>query len=173
MDLLNASDLISSARVKSGLSQVEFAKRAGTSQPAVARYESGISSPSAATLARLLKAAGFELEVRLRKTNQSDLSTKRALKIRQKRGEIKTLVRAAGAKNVRIFGSVARGEDNAKSDIDLLVDMDLSAVENSGVKIIRLKRDLSKLLGEDVDVVPASLLKKSILESALQDAIPI
>ena len=83
------------------------------------------------------------------------------------------MVRAAGAKNVRIFGSVARGEDNAKSDIDLLVDMDLSAVENSGVKIIRLKRDLSKLLGEDVDVVPASLLKKSILESALQDAIPI
>ena len=79
-------------------------------------------------------------------------------------------MRKAGAKEVRIFGSVARGDDNASSDIDVLVDFDTS---QGVVPIMRLKKALSKLLQENVDVAPVSLLKKSVLESALKEAVPL
>jgi transcriptional regulator with XRE-family HTH domain len=57
--------LIREARHRAGLSQGELAARAGTSQPAIARLERGISSPNLATLQRLAKAAGFNLRVEL------------------------------------------------------------------------------------------------------------
>ncbi|MGE0879635.1 MAG: helix-turn-helix domain-containing protein [Acidimicrobiia bacterium] len=57
--------LIRMARRKAGLSQVELADRAGTSQAAVSAYESGKRSPSVDTLCRLLAAAGFEVRMRL------------------------------------------------------------------------------------------------------------
>jgi predicted nucleotidyltransferase len=52
-----------------------------------------------------------------------------------------------------VFGSVARGEDTTSSDVDLLVELDegVSLVDLAG-----LKRELSELLGVDVDVVPAA-----------------
>ena len=53
--------VLRSIRERAGLSQRELAERAGTSQPAVARVESGRSSVTVATLRRLLAAAGFEL----------------------------------------------------------------------------------------------------------------
>lgn len=54
------------ARVCAGLSQRALARRAGTAQSVVARIELGATSPTTATLRRLLDAAGFELELRLR-----------------------------------------------------------------------------------------------------------
>ncbi len=55
--------LIRDTRVGAGLSQRALAKRAGTSQPAIARYESGVSSPSWGTLERLTGACGRRLQV--------------------------------------------------------------------------------------------------------------
>ena len=63
---VSASDLLRDARRRSGLSQRALATRAGTSQSVVARIELGDTSPSWDTLARLLDAAGFELDARLR-----------------------------------------------------------------------------------------------------------
>ena len=57
--------LIREARHRSGLSQVELAQRAGTSQPAIARYERARSMPDLATLHRLVEACGFELRLEL------------------------------------------------------------------------------------------------------------
>jgi transcriptional regulator with XRE-family HTH domain len=57
--------LLKDARLRSGLSQRELARRAGTSQSVVARIELGETSPSWDTLDRLLAAAGFALDVRL------------------------------------------------------------------------------------------------------------
>jgi len=57
--------LLVTARRRAGLSQRELAERAKTSQSVVARIELGAASPSWDTLARLLAAAGFELDVRL------------------------------------------------------------------------------------------------------------
>jgi transcriptional regulator with XRE-family HTH domain len=55
--------LVRGARLEAGLSQRALARRAGTSQPAVARYETGAASPSWETLQRLVKACGKRLEV--------------------------------------------------------------------------------------------------------------
>lgn len=58
-----AADTIKSARERAGLSQAELARRAGTSQPAIARLESGAVSPTVETLERVLAAAGTTLEL--------------------------------------------------------------------------------------------------------------
>lgn len=90
--------------------------------------------------------------------------------MRKSRGEIKSLLEQVGARNPRIFGSVARGDDNAQSDIDLLVDFD---IEQGLLPIAQLNRKLSKLLGEKVEVSPVEILKKDVLRRALQDAVPL
>ncbi len=170
MEPLNPASLITYARKHSGLTQMQLAARAGTSQSAIARYENGTTSPSTDTLARVLKANGLKLEVKLVKSSISDLSSPRAKLIREKRGEILRLARKYDAHDVRVFGSVARGDDDDKSDIDFLVDFDIS----DGVgKMINLKEDLKKLLKIHVDVAPVRMLKKEVLNSALLDAVPL
>ncbi len=53
--------LIRESRLRAGLTQAELARRAGTSQPAIARYERGDVSPRVATLDRIVRACGLEL----------------------------------------------------------------------------------------------------------------
>lgn len=60
------------ARRTAGLTQVELAKRAKTSQAAVSAYESGRRSPSVDTLCRLVDAAGFEVRMRLVEPDRHD-----------------------------------------------------------------------------------------------------
>ena len=170
MKILDSSQIIEEVRRLAGLTQSELALRAGTSQAAVARYENGISNPSTATLQRLTRAAGYEVRVQIVPVKASNLNSKRAAKLRKKRGEINYLLARAGASNPRIFGSVARGEDAELSDIDLLVDFDTS---RGLLPIIELNSKLSKLLGERVEVSPAGALKSSILENALSEAVPL
>ena len=170
MKILDSSQIIEEVRRLAGLTQSELALRAGTSQAAVARYENGISNPSTATLQRLSRAAGYEVRVQIVPVKASNLNSKRAAKLRKKRGEINSLLARAGASNPRIFGSVARGEDAELSDIDLLVDFDTS---RGLLPIIELNSKLSKLLGERVEVSPAGALKSSILENALSEAVPL
>ena len=170
MDAFDPAVLIAEARNSARLTQIELAQRAGTSQAAVARYESRKVSPSASTLIRLLRAAGLELEVRIKKSTASDLSGDRAKKLRQLRGEIIAHMREHGASNPRIFGSVARGDDDKNSDIDLLVDFDIS---QGLVPIARLSRELSLLLGEKVDVAPVKMLRPSVAKNALAEAVPL
>lgn len=62
-----AAKLLSTARVRSGMSQRELARKARTAQSVVARIELGETSPSWATLNRLLKAAGFGLSASLKR----------------------------------------------------------------------------------------------------------
>ena len=170
MQALDSATLILQARESSGLTQQQLAVRAGTSQSAIARYEKGVSSPSTDTLARVLKASGLQLEVRLVPATQSNLASSRAKLIREKRGDILRIARKYEVSNVRIFGSVARGEDVENSDIDLLVDFDIS---NGVFPIIHLKNDLEKLLNNKVDVAPIALMKKEVLNNAFQEAVPI
>ncbi len=170
MKTLNSSQIVEEVRRLSGLTQTELALRAGTSQAAVARYESGVSNPSTATLQRLTRAAGFEVRIHLVPVKASNLNSERAMKLRKQRGEINNLLSSVGASNPRIFGSVARGEDTELSDIDLLVDFDVTL---GLVPIVELNFKLSKLLGERVEVSPVAVLKSSVLESALSEAVPL
>lgn len=60
-----AGNLIKLARRDGGLSQRELAKRAGTSQGAIAAYESGQRSPTLETLSRIVRAAGQDLRIQV------------------------------------------------------------------------------------------------------------
>ncbi|NET27056.1 nucleotidyltransferase family protein [Okeania sp. SIO1I7] len=89
----------------------------------------------------------------------------------EKRSEILQSAAKHGAYNIRIFGSVARGEDDEKSDIDFLIDYDLSKISPwfpSG-----LMQDLQSILGRKVDIVTVEGLKERIRERVLQSAIKL
>jgi predicted nucleotidyltransferase len=73
-----------------------------------------------------------------------------------RRDEILSLAARHHGSRVRLFGSVARGEDSAASDIDLLVDF---SEGSSLFDLIRLARELEALLGRSVDVVSVGGLK--------------
>lgn len=64
---VGAGQLLADARMRVGISQRELARKARTAQSVVARIELGETSPSWATLGRLLKAAGFRLSAGLRR----------------------------------------------------------------------------------------------------------
>jgi predicted nucleotidyltransferase len=74
------------------------------------------------------------------------------------------------AANPRLFGSVARGDAHHSSDIDLLVDLDMSA-GNYLMRLAGLGEELSTLLGVNVDVVDAALLRQQVAATALSDAV--
>lgn len=63
---MTPATLLREARRRSGLSIRQLARRARTSHSAIAAYESGAKSPNSATLRRLIRACGFEIEPRLR-----------------------------------------------------------------------------------------------------------
>lgn len=67
---MDAGHVIQIAREKSGLSKRELARRAGTSPAAIVKYESGTMSPTVDTLNRLLRVAGWEIEVQVSATSQ-------------------------------------------------------------------------------------------------------
>jgi transcriptional regulator with XRE-family HTH domain len=74
MSGMDAAELVRSARTRAGLSQRQLALRAGVSQPAVARLESGRHTPSLTTLARLLAACGERLVLDSVPVDDHDLS---------------------------------------------------------------------------------------------------
>lgn len=169
---MNAATLIRISREAAGLSQDALAARAGTSQPAVSRYESGASSPSVETLDRLLAAMGARLELRAAAApRRLDVRTPRMAKLRANRDRVRRIAYRHGALNVRVFGSVARGEDGPESDVDLLVDLD---VRRSGLLPLgAIADELSALLGERVDVAPASALAPHVADSVHAEAVPL
>lgn len=90
--------------------------------------------------------------------------------LKQKREEILDIAARHGAGNVRLFGSVARGEAVEGSDIDLLVEMEEG---RSLLDQAALLLDLQELLGGSVDVVSDRGLKDRIRERVLKEAIPL
>lgn len=167
---MDVQDLLVATREKAGLTQYQLASRAGTSQAAVARYESGRVSPSFSTLKRLVRAAGADLVLEVVKAPASNLSGQRARKLKLMRQEILERARKAEVHNVRIFGSVARGDDDDESDIDLLVDFDIA---RGLLPITELTIALSELLGEHVDIAPVKMLRSIVLKNALREAVPL
>ncbi|HEY5267184.1 MAG TPA: helix-turn-helix domain-containing protein [Acidimicrobiales bacterium] len=167
---MDTAALILQIRTDGDLTQHQLAKRAGTSQSAVARYETGVSSPSVNTLERLVRASGAELTISTRPAPASDLSGELPTLLRHHRFEILQLAHRAGVTNVRIFGSVARGENDANSDVDLLVDFDTSF---GLLPIVTLSQQISYLVKTAVDVTPVQLLKREIARNALRDAVPL
>jgi predicted nucleotidyltransferase len=88
--------------------------------------------------------------------------------LREKRDEILQVAARHGASNVRIFGSVARGEADAQSDIDFLVELERgrSLLDHAALMI-----DLESLLGRRVDVATERGLRPRIRERILEEAV--
>ena len=87
--------------------------------------------------------------------------------LREKREAILRIAEKHGARNVRVFGSVAKGETTSTSDVDLLVD---TAEQTSPWFPAGLALELEELLGQRVDVVTTNglywLLRRRILSEA-------
>jgi len=90
--------------------------------------------------------------------------------LKTKRGEILKVCAKYGAHNVLVFGSVARGEADEKSDIDFLVEIEPG---RTLFDLGGLLYDLEQLLGCRVDVVTERGLKPLIRERVLREAVPL
>ena len=90
--------------------------------------------------------------------------------VNQKRGDILRIAQRYGASNIRIFGSVIHGEDNAESDIDILVNFEPG---RSLLDRVALMQDLEELLGRKVDVVSEKALHWYIRDRVLKEARPL
>ena len=90
--------------------------------------------------------------------------------VRAKREDILRLAAGHGARNVRIFGSVARGEAGPDSDVDFLVDLEPG---RSLMDLGGLLMDLQDLLGGKVDVVTEKGLRARIRDRVLREAVPL
>jgi predicted nucleotidyltransferase len=102
----------------------------------------------------------------------NDLKEKPSLNfLQQNRENILAIAQKHGAKNVRVFGSVARGEANEQSDIDFLIDYDLDKITPWFPAGLLL--DLEDFLGFRVDVATVDMLKVRIKEQILQEAIAL
>lgn len=90
--------------------------------------------------------------------------------LNSQRNQILALAAKYGAFNIRVFGSVARGEADSKSDVDFLVDLEegRSLLDLGGFLM-----DLQKLLQRNVDVVTTVGLRPRIKEQVLKEAIPL
>ncbi|MEO0986195.1 MAG: nucleotidyltransferase family protein [Cyanobacteria bacterium J06639_14] len=87
--------------------------------------------------------------------------------LRAQKKDILAIATKHGASNIRVFGSVARGEATEESDIDLLIDLEPN---RSLLDHIGLMQDLEDLLGCPVDIVEAAALHERIRDRALKDA---
>lgn len=155
--MVGESEQIRAARLKAGLSQFELASRTGTSQSTVSRYEKSLTVPNDRTMARLIEAC------------HSGVRPSEVLADNRER--VLRLASDYGATNVRIFGSVARNEDDTESDLDLLVEIPPDRLRL--LDLIELGYRISDLLGVEVDIGTPEMLRTSVRQKILSEALPL
>ena len=90
--------------------------------------------------------------------------------LESRRNEILGLAVGYGAKNIRVFGSAARGEGGPASDVDLLVDMEKG---RNLLDLVGFWQDLEELLGCRVDVITDGGISPYLRERIYAEAIPL
>lgn len=160
---ISSADLLREARLRASLTQTELAQLAGVSQSVISAYESGAREPALTTLRKLVKATGNHLSVRV----TSQTTTDPRDRLDDRRDLLRDALSRLGARNVRVFGSVARGDNRADSDVDLLID----APEGFGLlELAQMKNEAERILELPVDVIPAGSLKPDVRLTALAEA---
>ncbi|PZF86467.1 XRE family transcriptional regulator [Jiangella anatolica] len=129
-------DFVRTRRSLLRLSQRELAERTGVKQPLIAAIESGRRQPSDAARAALDRA----------------LAIRPSTALAARREQVRELFVRAGLPQPRVFGSVARGDDETSSDLDLIVEF---TDRHDIVDLLTLEHDLEELLTVGVDVVDA------------------
>lgn len=182
-DRIDASALLRDARARTGLTQRELARRAGTAQSVVARIESGETSPTVRTLDRLLEAAGLRPEISLRAApldgaasgpgGPRGLAQQLAEAIRgaEAGGRLRGLVSAY------LYGSAARGTRHFESDVDVAVLLDRDVhpdrAERGRVRV-RFASELVGALGiNEVDLVVLNDAPPELAARVLLDGIRV
>jgi predicted nucleotidyltransferase/DNA-binding XRE family transcriptional regulator len=166
---------VAATRRAAGLTQAELAHRLGTTQAAVARLEGGHRDPTLRTLRKLADALGMKFEIvagrGLLASGPPHLAD-----LRERREEILELAAASGARNVRVFGSVSRGEARADSDLDLLVDlepgrtlMDLAELQDKLQDLLEVPVHAAVLPEEP----PRSEAERRTVERISREAVPL
>lgn len=136
------------------MSQSQLARAARVSQPNLSAYENGRRTPTKDVLDRISRA----------------LRGRPSERVAQHREAIRVAVARHSARQPRIFGSVARGDDEPGSDLDLLVDF---TGEASLLDEVGLRLELTELLGVEVDVVAVDTLRGDFRDRVLREAVPI
>ncbi|MCL2782013.1 MAG: nucleotidyltransferase family protein [Actinomycetia bacterium] len=86
------------------------------------------------------------------------------------RGELIAAAADRRASNLRVFGSVARGEDTDSSDVDFLVDLDVSATP---MDLLSLGCDLEDILGTRVDIGTPESLRPVVRDEIMAEAVSV
>jgi predicted nucleotidyltransferase/DNA-binding XRE family transcriptional regulator len=173
----NIAATLRDVRTQAHLSQAELAALVGTSQPALARYESGATIPTLPTLERLLAASGRQLQItappltaNARATSARGQLGPIAERLRRRRRRILEIARKRGIDKVRVFGSVARGEATASSDLDLLVELKPGSTL---VDLAGFRHEVADHLDVPVDVATPDMLKDRLRDEVLAEALPL
>ena len=90
--------------------------------------------------------------------------------LKEKRSEILRIATGHGARDVRVFGSRARGQARDDSDLDLLITLDTG---RSLLDLVAIKQDLEDLMGCSVDVVTEAALSPYMRDGVLREAVPL
>ena len=164
--------LLRDARRQSGLPQAALAARAGVAQSVISAYESGHRQPALSTLLMLLDAAGFELDLQLRRLPRrlETLTGPIGRRLRQRRPALLAAAHAHGVRNLRVFGTVARGQDRPDSDLELLADL---PSELGLFELGEVRAEFAALLGVPVDLVSPNDLEPDVRQPALREAIAL
>ena len=160
---MNFAQVLRDSRQLGGLTQAQLSTRSGITQPVISAYERGRREPGAETFLMLIEAAGLDFIIRV-PTNTYRHATL------PDSAQTRALVKQHHASNVRIFGSVARGEAKPDSDIDVLVDFG----PNTGLfTIVALQNQLSELVHFPVDLGDPKSLKPHVQPSVKKDVQPL
>ncbi|WP_088283780.1 helix-turn-helix domain-containing protein [Kineosporia sp. A_224] len=167
-----AARLLKEARTRAGLSQVELARRAGVTQSVISAYESGKRQPALPTLMDLVRASGMDLVVQVEPVpaHRGPLGGPLGRRVEEHREALKAAAAQHGITNLRVFGSVARGDEGPSSDVDLLADF----ADDVGLFAVgRARAALEGLLGAEVDLVPERALKDDVRETITPELIAL
>lgn len=129
--------------------------------------------PSIEVLRRLVEATGSSLVIQLAPRTSQEASSPAASVLEVIRTRRDELIRAAGefgASNLRVFGSVARGEERPGSDVDLLVDLEKPV---GLIGLARIEDALGTIVGRRVEVLPTYTLDSESRQEVLRGAVPL
>lgn len=147
------SERLKLRRTAAGLTQRQLAGLSGVKQPLIAAIERGTRVPSDAARSALEQA----------------LQVRPSVLLRARRDEVLAALARIGANDPWVFGSVARGEDDPGSDLDLLVTFPPDA---DIVTLLTLEEELAKILTVPVDVVSSGSSGR-VLDRARAEAVPL
>jgi predicted nucleotidyltransferase len=94
--------------------------------------------------------------------------------LRERRSSILALLGERGVRDVRVFGSLARGDEDVQSDIDLLVELpDAGSSGAELLTVLGLAEELSQLVDARVQVATPRTLRDDVRDAALAEAVPL